>query len=97
ERADSYRRLLFQILPLAVSTQVIFRGKSFKSRMKRFKRTTSNIFPIQYFVSLLLSPFILLLLLLLVGISNLLYFINPLGEQPPKIRVVYPGVNFKSH
>ena len=91
ERADSYRKLLFQILPLALCTQLIFRGESFRSRMKRFKRTISNIFPHQYYISLLLSPFTLLLIFLLVSISNLLYFINPSGEQPPKIKVAYPA------
>jgi radical SAM superfamily enzyme YgiQ (UPF0313 family) len=91
ERADSYRKLLFQILPLALSTQLIFKGESFRSRMKRFKGSVANIFPLQYFISLLLSPFTLFLILLLVSLSNLLYFINPSGEQPPKIRVVYPA------
>ncbi|MCW8803836.1 MAG: radical SAM protein [Ignavibacteriaceae bacterium] len=90
ERAESYRKLLFQILPLALCTQLIFRGEHFRLRMKKFKRKVRNNFPFRYFSALLISPFMLILILLFVSISGLLNLIKPRGEQPPRIRMVYP-------
>ena len=91
ERAESYKRLLFEVLPLAMCTQLIFRGEHFRLRMKKFKLTVRNNFPLRYITALLTSPFILFLIIFIVSISSLLHFIKPRGEQPPKIRMVYPA------
>jgi len=90
ERAESYRRMLFQILPLALSSRLLFRGNGFKTRWKEFVNNVRKTFPLRFYISLLLSPFILALLIVLVGFGNLIYLFNPRGGQPTQIKMVYP-------
>jgi len=90
ERAESYRKMLFQILPLALSSRLLFRGDSFKIRWGKFIISVRKTFPVRFYISLLLSPFILAFLLSLVGFGNLIYLFNPKGGQPTQIRKVYP-------
>jgi radical SAM superfamily enzyme YgiQ (UPF0313 family) len=92
-RAESYRKMLFQILPLALSTRFLFRGDSFKQRWKKFIIGVRKTFPLRFYFSLLLSPFILAFLILMVGFGNLVYLINPRGGQPTQIKMVYPGIS----
>jgi len=91
ERAESYRKMLFQILPLALSTRFLFRSDNYKIRWKKFIFSVRKTFPLRFYCSLLLSPFILAILIAMVGIGNLIYLINPRGGQPTQIKMVYPG------
>jgi len=90
ERAESYRNLLFQILPFALSSRLLFRGNSFKIHWKKFIFDIRKTFPLRFYTSLLIAPFILVSLLILVGFGNLIYHFNPRGGQPRQIRMVYP-------
>ncbi|MBT8387230.1 MAG: radical SAM protein, partial [Ignavibacteria bacterium] len=90
ERAESYRKMLFQILPLAISSRLLFRGNSFKIHWKEFIIIARKTFPLRFYISLLLSPYTLALLILLVGFGNLIYLFNPRGEQPMQIKMIYP-------
>ena len=90
ERAESYRKMLLQILPFALSSRLFFRGDSFKNRWKKFISDVRKFFPFGFYISFLLSPFILAFLLALVGFGNLIYLFNPQGGQPTQIRMVYP-------
>ncbi|UCH65074.1 MAG: hypothetical protein JSW63_10760 [Ignavibacterium sp.] len=90
ERAKSYRDMLFQILPLTLSTILLFRGNHFKERWKKFITTVRKTFPLRFCFSLLLSPFYLAFLIIMVGFGNLIYLVNPGGSQPTQIRKVYP-------
>ena len=90
ERAESFRKMLFQILPLALSSRLLFRGNSFKIHWKEFIISVRKTFPLRFYISLLLSPFILALLIVLVGFGNLIYLFNPRGGQPTQIKMVYP-------
>jgi high-affinity K+ transport system ATPase subunit B len=90
ERAESYRKMLFQILPLALSSRLLFRGDSFKIRWEKFIISVRKTFPLRLYISLLLSPFTLAFLIVLVGLGNLVYFFNPRGGQPTQIKMVYP-------
>jgi haloalkane dehalogenase len=90
ERAKSYRKMLFQILPLALSSRLLFRGESFKIRWEKFINLVRKTFPLRYYISLLLSLFTLALVIVMVGLGNLIYLFNPKGGQPKQIKVVYP-------
>jgi len=90
ERAESYRKMLFQILPLALSSRLLFRGNSFKIHWEEFIIIVRKTFPLRFYISLLLSPFTLALLIVLVGFGNLIYLFNPRGGQPTQIKMVYP-------
>jgi haloalkane dehalogenase len=90
ERAESYRKMLLQILPLAVSSRFLFRGESFKARWANFINIVKKTFPLRYYISLVLSPLILGLLVVIVGFGSLIYFFNPKGGQPNQIKMVYP-------
>ena len=90
ERAESYRKILFQILPLALSSRLLFRGDGFKTRWKKFIDDVRKTFPFRFYISLMLSPFTLAFLIVLVGFGNLFYLFNPKGGQPTQIRMVYP-------
>jgi radical SAM superfamily enzyme YgiQ (UPF0313 family) len=92
ERAESYRKMLYQILPLAISTRLLFSGNHFNERWKKFVTTVRKTFPLRFYFSLLLSPFYLAFLIIMVGFGNLIYFINPRGEQPTQIKMVYPEI-----
>ena len=77
-------------LPLAVSSRFLFRGESFKARWANFINIVKKTFPLRYYISLVLSPLILGLLVVIVGFGSLIYFFNPKGGQPNQIKMVYP-------
>ncbi len=93
ERAEAYRKMLFQILPLAISTRLLFRGNNFKVRWNKFIVNVRNNFPLRFYLSVFLSPFYLAFLLLMVGLGNLIYIFNPRGSQPTQIKIAYPGIS----
>lgn len=93
ERAESYRKMLFQILPIAFSSRILFRGENFKIRWKKFIIRIRQNFPFRFYISLFISPFALFFLLILTGLGNLIYLINPNGGKPAKIIRYYPELS----
>jgi len=90
ERAESYRKMLFQILPFAISSGLLFRGKHFQIRWKEFVKSVRKTFPFRFYISLLISPFALAAVLVITGLGNLIYLCNARGSQPTQIKMVYP-------
>jgi hypothetical protein len=91
ERAATYGRLLKPILPVALLCGLMFRGEAFRQRHREFRREVRELSQARYLLAwvtgLALWPF----LQLLSGWGKLKYRLNPLGDQPNKIRRTYMG------
>jgi radical SAM superfamily enzyme YgiQ (UPF0313 family) len=96
ERAESYRKMLFQILPLALLSGILFKGEKFRKRWKIFRKTFRTSFAIKYYSSWITSIFILPLLVIITVAGRLRHKLKSWGDQPEKIRVFYPGINGKN-
>ena len=89
ERAGMYKSMLFPVCILAFASRAFFFGKGFSKRWANTMKHFFKSFPLLFVLSLLLSPFIIVLLSCIYLIANLLYIINPLGDQPDFIRKEY--------
>jgi radical SAM superfamily enzyme YgiQ (UPF0313 family) len=91
ERALAYEKLLKPILPVALLCRAMFHGEAFRHHHREFRRDVRELSPARYLLAwvtgLALWPF----LQLLSGWGRLKYRLNPLGDQPNKIRRTYPG------
>jgi radical SAM superfamily enzyme YgiQ (UPF0313 family) len=90
-RAEVYRSMLFSISLLAVVSRYFFYGNGFMQRWKRIMCFYKAAFPVKYYSSLLISPLLAIILLILYGSANLIYFLNPNGGQPDFIKGKYPA------
>jgi hypothetical protein len=88
-RANIYCSLLFPIGLLALVSRYFFHGKGFVQRWNRITRFYKAAFPAKYYSSILISPILAVMLLLVYGSANLIYFLNPKGGQPDFIRMKY--------
>ncbi len=89
-RSEKYKKMLFPVCFLAFVSRVFFFGKSFRKRWNHTMMLFFKTSPHMFALCLLLSPIILLLLSGIYLIANLIYFLNPKGDQPDYIRKEYP-------
>ncbi len=95
-RAQIYRMMIFSVCMLAVASGWLFFGKRFRIRWFKTMHQFAREFPALAFFSGLVSPLLAQVLLIIYATGNLLYFFNPLGDQPDFVRVEYSGNRAKS-
>jgi len=91
ERAGMYKSMLFPVCILAFASRVFFFGKGFRKRWSVSMMQFFKSFSLLFVLSLILSPLVVILLSCIYLFANLLYTINPLGDQPDFIRKEYKG------
>ena len=64
ERAAGYKKMLHQILPLALISGILFFGKKFRQKYKEFLLQVLHHFPLRYYsgwvIGLLFLPFLII-------------------------------------
>lgn len=88
-RANIYNALVSPIFILAFASRFFFFGKNFKKKWNSTMTQFYKTFPWHFFLSIILSPFVILLLTGIHLFGKLFYYINPKGDQPDYVRVVY--------
>ena len=92
-RAKIYKSMLLKSGILAFSSRLFFFGKGFRRRWNKTMWQLLKTFPYLFFLDLFLLPIVGFILLFLYLIANVIYYINPKGEQPDFIRTVYDGID----
>jgi hypothetical protein len=88
-RASTYKALISPIFILAFASRFFFFGKNFKTKWKSTMSKFYKTFPLYFFLSIILSPFVVILLSAIYLFGNLFYIIKPNGDRPDYVRVVY--------
>jgi haloalkane dehalogenase len=89
QRAKIYRAMLWPLSLMAFSSRLFFYGKEFRKRWLVSMNLFWDIFPFLFFITVILSPLVIFVLILIYSISALIYWINPLGDQPDFIKTTY--------
>ncbi|MFA9391506.1 MAG: radical SAM protein [Prolixibacteraceae bacterium] len=88
-RALIYRSMIYPLCFLAFASSLFFYGKGFRQRWKKTMKQFYHHFPFLLLLSLLVSPIVAVLLLGISLCANLVYRLNPNGDQPDFVRVKY--------
>ena len=88
-RADTYKALISPLYILAFASRFFFGGKNFKEKWNSTMTQFYNTFPLLLIISIILSPIVICILTGINLFGNLFYYINPKGDQPDYIKVVY--------
>jgi radical SAM superfamily enzyme YgiQ (UPF0313 family) len=89
ERAAAYGKMLETILPVALLSGFMFHGKPFQMRHRKFRQNVRHLSRGRYYRGVARGLAMLPGLLLLSWWGKLKYALNPLGDQPDKIRRTY--------
>lgn len=90
-RATAYRKMLGQVLPLAMISRGFFYGKGFTRRWRNAMSLCMRQFPVLTLESALIALLLFPLLAMVYSAAWLLFWLRPSGDQPPCIRQVYAG------
>lgn len=88
-RANIYKGLISPVFMLAFASRFFFFGENFKKKWNSTMTQFYKTYPFYFFLSIILSPFVILVLTAIYLFGNLCYYIKPTGDQPDYIRVVY--------
>jgi choline-glycine betaine transporter len=94
-RAGHYRKMISPVFVLAFVSRNFFFGKQFKRKWKKSMKQFMKAFPGYFMLSVLLSPVIAVVLLLIYGYGNVKYWLSPGGDQPDFWRGEYEGVGLE--
>jgi haloalkane dehalogenase len=94
-RAGHYRKMISPVFVLAFVSRYFFFGKQFKRKWKKSMKQFMKAFPGYFMLSVLLSPVIAVVLLLIYGYGNVKYWLSPGGDQPDFWRGEYEGVGLE--
>ena len=89
ERAAAYWKMLKFILPVALLSRFMFHGEPFRKRHKKFRQDLRRFSRGRYYLGMATGLAVWPWLLLLSWWGKLKYQMNPLGDQPDKIRRTY--------
>ena len=92
QRAKAYKAMLWPLSLMAFSSRLFFKGKNFRKRWLKTMKLFQKKFPLLWIISASLSPLIAIILMVIYSISLLAYWINPRGDQPNYIRIIYPKI-----
>lgn len=88
-RAHIYKALITPVFALAFVSRFFFFGKNFNKKWNLTMRKFCKEFPMYFFISIILSAFIVLILSIIYLYGYLFYLLNPIGDQPDYIRIEY--------
>jgi len=91
QRAAAYWKMLLPILPLVLLSGFMFRGQPFQERHREFRRSLRRYSPFRYHLAMATGLAFWPVLMLISWWGRLMYRLNPHGDQPNKIRRVYPA------
>jgi len=89
QRAKTYRAMLWPLCLMAFSSRLFFYGKKYRKRWSVTMNLFWNNFPFLFSITVILSPLVFFILTLIYSISALIYWLNPLGDQPDFIKTTY--------
>ncbi len=88
-RASIYKSLISPVFILAFTSRFFFFGKQFRKKWGHSMTHFRKNFPWLFTTAIVLSPIVTMLLACIYIYGNLLYYINPKGDQPDYMRVQY--------
>jgi len=95
KRAFVYNKMLKTILPLAIISRLLFRGKNFQNRwtytMKHIAKNKKGLMIFSFVKGILLLP----LIYIIVTIGYLHHWLSPYGDQPETIKKIYRNQKIK--
>lgn len=89
KRAELYKKMLFPVCLLAVASRLFFYGKNFGKRWTKSMMQFLKHFPLLFGLSIVLFPIVVTLLYGIHIFANLIYLVNPKGDQPDYLRKEY--------